>query len=230
MSRRLLALIPARGGSKRFPRKNMALLGGKPLLAWTIEAALASGVAEKVLLSTDDPEMAEIGRAYGAEVPFLRPAHLATDQVRNYQVMEHAVSWLASEQGYTTDMLGLLQPTSPLRNAEDIRGALELALASGASVESVTPLGWPPHWLRRLDEAGALEDPGFSKEKALFRLNGAIYLRCEAAPSERTVGYVMPPERSADIDTSEDLAYAAFLLRRQNSSTAAGDLASSPRV
>ncbi|CAA7603172.1 3-deoxy-manno-octulosonate cytidylyltransferase [Acididesulfobacillus acetoxydans] len=141
---RILGIIPARGGSKGIPRKNIRLLGGKPLLAWTIEAALEAGCLDRLILTTEDEEIAAVGRKYGCEVPFLRPAELAQDSTPGIEPVLHALRWLAEREGYRPDYVLLLQPTSPLRRAEQIRecAARMLAKQFGSSEpgfsESVT--------------------------------------------------------------------------------------------
>lgn len=122
----LLILVPARSGSKGLPGKNVRPLGGLPLLAWTARAIAASGVAARAVLSTDDPAIAEVGRAHGLEVPFLRPPALATDTAGSFEVVDHAVEWLAREDGYRPGAVMLLQPTCPFRRAERIGQALAL--------------------------------------------------------------------------------------------------------
>jgi CMP-N-acetylneuraminic acid synthetase len=140
---RRLALVPARGGSKGIPRKNIALLGGKPLIAWTIQAARSASSIDRVVVSTDDAEIAEIAVHYGAEVPFLRPADLSGDRAAAQPVIAHAVSWLAVHEGWTAEAVAYLQPTSPLRGAADIDHAAELLTTRNAdTVVSVVPV---PH-------------------------------------------------------------------------------------
>src|SRR5690349_8046730 len=119
----VLAVIPARGGSKSIPRKNLAALAGKPLIVWTIEAASASQCLTRVVVSTDDPEITAVAAAAGAEVPFVRPAELAQDETPAIEPILHAVDWLDQHEGYRPDFVMILQPTSPLRQAEDIDAA-----------------------------------------------------------------------------------------------------------
>lgn len=212
-----LAIIPARGGSKRFPRKNVALLAGKPLIAWSIEAALKSGIADRVMVSTEDEEIARIAREFGAELPFLRPAELASDTARNLAVVAHAAEWLEANENYRPDYVLILQPTSPLRSAEDIQGAWALAHTSQARVvASVTMAAPKPTLLRTLGPSAQL-GPLPDQATQICVLNGAIYLaRRDALYShdEPALGYVMPPERSVDIDTPRDLAFAEAFLRQ----------------
>lgn len=129
--RGLLILVPARGGSKELPGKNTRALGGLPLLAWTARTIAASGVTARAVLSTDDPAAAEIGRAHGLEVPFLRPAELAADASGMVEVVEHAVGWLEDRAGLEVSAVMLLQPTSPFRKPHRLRQALDLLALPG---------------------------------------------------------------------------------------------------
>src|SRR5262245_12626531 len=129
---KVLGLIPARGGSKSIPRKNISPLAGRPLLAYTCEAALGSHRLTRVLLSTDDEEIAQVGRVCGVEVPFLRPLELARDDTPSLPVAQHAVRWLIEHEGWEPDVVMLLQPTSPLRRAHHIDEALEHMTQAGA--------------------------------------------------------------------------------------------------
>ncbi|MCG8359105.1 MAG: acylneuraminate cytidylyltransferase family protein, partial [Kiloniellales bacterium] len=138
----VVALVPARGGSKRGPRKHLAPCGGKPLLAWTVEAALGSTTIDRAILSTDDPEIAEAGRRLGLEVPFLRPREIAGDAVPMAPVMQHALTWL-QQHGEKIEALVLLQPSSPLRRAAHIDAAV--ALFRESDVETVVSVVEAPH-------------------------------------------------------------------------------------
>jgi CMP-N,N'-diacetyllegionaminic acid synthase len=136
----ILALIPARGGSKGLPRKNILPLLGKPLIAWTIEQALASQYLDKVIVSTDDEEIARIAKDYGAEVPFLRPAALATDTATSVEVVYHALAFF-KERGMVFDYLALLEPTSPLRAEGDIDNSIKLLIDHKAEADSLVSVG-----------------------------------------------------------------------------------------
>ena len=218
-----LGLITARGGSKGIPRKNVRMLAGKPLIAWTIEAALRAGVLDAVVVSTDYEEIAAVARQAGAEVPFLRPAELAEDSTPGVDPVLHALDALP---GY--DAVLLLQPTSPLRSSTDICACLTLAAESAAaSVVSVCEPQTHPYWTYRLLEGRRLE-PLFQGATAARRqdlpeayaLNGALYLadaawlreRCAFVGAE-TLAYVMPAARSVDIDNELDWRIADMLLR-----------------
>ena len=142
----VLGLLTARGGSKGLPRKNVLPIGGKPLLAWSIEAAKGSASVDRVVMSTDDDEIAGISREFGADVPFMRPEHLSRDDSAHFPVVEHAIQWLEKNEGYRPDYILLLQPTSPLRTAGDIDGAVGLAVRHRAdAVVSVTELDKSHH-------------------------------------------------------------------------------------
>lgn len=141
MTNKFLGVIAARGGSKGIPGKNIKPLLGKPLIAYTIEAAKASGVFDRLILSTDDPEIARVAREYGCEVPFTRPAELASDAAGHLEVMTHAVKTLQEKENYNPNYVMILQPTSPLRQPFHIREAAELIVKSGAdSILSVAEI------------------------------------------------------------------------------------------
>lgn len=216
---RVLAVIPARGGSKGLPRKNLAPFLGRPLIAWTIEAALGARRIDRVILSSDDPEIIEAARGLGCEAPFVRAAALATDEATSLDVVLDAVD---RTPGY--DIVVLLQPTSPLRTAEDIDAVLDL-LAAADSAVSVAEAADHPFLVYRPDANGRLRPYAEPASGASLRrqdlppawsLNGAIYaaridwLRRERAfvrPGQ-TLAWPMPVERSADIDTPTDLIEA----------------------
>ncbi|RMG36997.1 MAG: acylneuraminate cytidylyltransferase family protein [Gammaproteobacteria bacterium] len=229
---RLLALIPARGGSKRLPRKNLLPLAGTPLIAWTIRAARESGLFDRILVSTEDEEIARRAREAGAETPFLRPPELAGDHAPTLGAILHALETLAG-QGEHFDYVAVLQPTSPLRNADDIRGAVALLRRKQAdAVISVCRTDHPPEWCNTLPPDGSMRDffrPGVRETRSQdlppsYRLNGAIYLyACGRLLESRSLemddccyAYVMPRERSIDIDTELDLKIAEILLRKED--------------
>jgi len=228
----LLAVIPARGGSKRLPRKNVLALGGKPLIAWTIDAARASGVFETILVSTDDAEIAAAARDAGALVPWLRPPELATDTATSAAVLQHALAWYEGEGGLAEAVV-LLQPTSPFRRAASIRAAVERfrAQAGGAAqpVVSVSPAAPHPAWCFRIDAEtlqpflgwGTLQQRSQDLPPA-YALNGALYVlpaalvRSGAAllqPGLRS--FVMgDPDEALDIDTEADWRMAQLVADR----------------
>lgn len=160
MKSKILGVITARGGSKGIPGKNIKPLLRKPLIAYTIEAALQSSVLDRLILSTDDPAIAEVAKQYGCEVPFMRPAELAQDKTPHLPVMQHAVQWLKDNEGYAPDYTMILQPTSPLRQPSHIKEAVELIQASGAdSVISVSevPENFNSHKTMIIGEGGILK-------------------------------------------------------------------------
>ena len=147
----IVAVITARGGSKGIPQKNLRTVLGKPLIAYSIEAALQAKTLTRTIVSTDDETIAQVSRQYGAEVPFLRPQHLATDTATSIAVLQHAVTYLAEQEGYLADIVVCLQPTSPLRSAEDIDQAVNLCLRSGAdSVVSLCQAKHHPFWMKKI--------------------------------------------------------------------------------
>ena len=212
------------------PRKNLLQVAGKPLIAWTVEAALASGRLDRVILSTDHEEIAEAGRLFGAEIPFMRPAVLAGDDTSSFAVIEHALDWLKQESDLP-DYILLLQPTSPLRTAADINNALTLAAEwNSDSVVSVSKCSPHPLLARTIRRDGTLEElfkaeDGYQRRQDLppaYAINGAIYLnRPGSLYATRSLvppgahAYVMPPERSIDVDTQWELELAHLLLSRK---------------
>jgi CMP-N,N'-diacetyllegionaminic acid synthase len=224
-------VIPARGGSKGLPRKNVRPLGGIPLIAHTIREALKSKLASRVVVSTDDAEIRRISLRHGAEVPFKRPPKYATDTASTYDVVRHATGEIEKD-GSIVDVVVILQPTSPLRNSKDIDAAIGLLLCEKAdSVISVSPARIPPAWYVLVDKAGRIvslpeETVANPRQKALrgFHVfNGAIYvmrrdrlMRGETALSgKKILAHVMSPEESVDIDDAFDMEFAEFLLKRR---------------
>lgn len=214
-SYKVLALITARGGSKGLPRKNVLLAGGKPLIAWTVQAALESQFIDRVVLSSDDDEIMVAAEAAGCEVPFRRPSHLATDKASSMDVVKHALQELP---GY--DYLVLLQPTSPLRTCEDIDAAFQLMLSKNSpACVSVSEVDQSPYWMYQLTNenklVNILEPLGnFNRRQDLptiYTLNGAIYiakvewlLKIEKFVNTETIAYQMPKNRALDIDDIND--------------------------
>jgi CMP-N,N'-diacetyllegionaminic acid synthase len=215
--RRVLALIPARGGSKGLPRKNLLTVNGRPLLCWTVAAARAAQVLDSVVLSSDDDEIIATARACGCEAPFRRPAPLASDSAAMIDVVLHALDELPQYE-----VVVLLQPTSPLRTAHDIDAACRLFLDSAApACVSVSPAAKSPYWMYSLGERqrlhpileGADEIVRRQDLPPVYVLNGALYIadaawlrKSRTFLSQDTVGYVMPADRSLDIDTPADFA------------------------
>jgi CMP-N,N'-diacetyllegionaminic acid synthase len=233
----VLGVVTARAGSKGIPGKNTKRLAGKPLIAYTIESALASGVFDRLILSSDDEEAAGIARELGCDVPFMRPAALCADDTPHLPVMQHAVAWMRDEQHYRPDWVMILMPTSPLRQPKHIVESVALALESGAdSVVSVDEM--PAHfnpmraltidrdgWARLLvgDQPVKRRPTRRQDMPKAWVFNGAIYL-CRASllfdpvePSlygDRVAAYVMPAPYGSNIDDPEDWARTERLLGR----------------
>lgn len=227
-----IAIIPARGGSKGVPRKNLREIGGRPLIAWTIESARQCRGLDRVIVSTDDDEIRRIAIAWGAEAPFSRPPHLATDEATSVDVAIHTMDWL-EDAGYQADIVVQLQPTSPLRTALDITEALALFhRKKAAAVVSVRPAAHPPEWLRRLGPDGELLPwsnvplPLRRQDAAqAYELNGAVYIinaqtlrKGRSYFPTRTFGFIMPAQRSVDIDTLSDFLVAELFLGARGAS------------
>jgi CMP-N,N'-diacetyllegionaminic acid synthase len=218
---RVLGIIPARGGSKGVPRKNVRLLEGKPLLAYTAESALSSTLLTRTIVSTDDPEISEVAHSLGLETPFLRPAELAQDETPTFPVVLHAVIAMES-MGDKYDAVCLLQPTNPLRTSQDIDACIRLLESSGAdSVISMlqVPDSYNPKWVYWRTADGRMElstgdaEP-ISRRQDLpkaFHREGSVYVTRRDVLFEHgnlygndVRGYQMNPERSVNIDTEDD--------------------------
>ena len=217
MSKDVLAIIPARAGSRRLPGKNLLDLCGKPMIAWTIEAAKAAKAITRTIVSTEDQAIANVATRFGAEVPVMRPAALATDEASGMGPIMHMLEWLRDKEGYRPEYVAVLQPTSPLRTAADIDAAVELLRRGGRCLSSVTPVA-PASWLRRVALNGQLERLG-SSSGPIHVLNGAIYIaRTELVLEEgkmddgSAIAFVMPRERSVDIDDQSDFDMASKLM------------------
>jgi CMP-N-acetylneuraminic acid synthetase len=231
---RVLGVVPARGGSKGIPLKNVALVAGRPLLAWTLEAAAGSQL-DRTVVSTDHPEIRRLaGEAPGVSAPFLRPRELARDETPGIEVLLHTVRWLETEESYTPDAVMLLQPTSPLRTSRHIDEAIRLfedreadSLVSVVRVphnmapESVMRMS-PDGWLEPLhpiDDRGLLrqQKPAYHARNgaAVYLVRRSLLLERETLFGDRLVGYEMPPEDSVDVDDGFDLEMCEWLLQRR---------------
>ncbi|MCK7630240.1 acylneuraminate cytidylyltransferase family protein [Shewanella putrefaciens] len=231
---KILAITPARGGSKRLPGKNIKNLNGKPLIQWTIDAALAVQEIARVMVTTDCEAIAEIAKQAGAEVPFIRPPELATDTSSSTDVIRHALDFYRA-QGEEFDFVLLLQPTSPIRSADDIRCAIaQLKAHTADAVVSVCPCEHSPLWANTLPDDRSMAD--FIRHEVsqlrsqdlpdYYRINGAIYLtRVRRFYQENSLflssnifAYVMDNESSVDIDHELDFLIAETVLkyREQN--------------
>ena len=221
---KVLAIIPARGGSKGIRHKNIIDFNGRPLLAWSIQAAIDSGVCDEVMVSTEDPNIAEIARQYGAQIPFMRSAELAQDHSKTIECVMEVLEMYA-QRGRNFDVIIILQPTTPLRNAQHLKKAFQLFVEKGCrSLNSVVHAKHPV-FLYTMNQEKELapfsgEDPIFIRRQNLpevFAVNGAIAIHNVAELTGDTnlnhsqIGFVMSAEQFLDIDDQEDLALAKFL-------------------
>lgn len=223
----ILAIIPARGGSKGIPRKNIRMLAGKPLIAWTIEEAKKSKYIDRLILSSEDEEIIKVAKEWGCEIPFVRPAELAKDDTPGIEPVLHAIKTLKEKFDYVV----LLQPTSPLRTVEDIDGCIKICISSNAqSCVSVTEVDQHPYLMYSIGKTRALH-PITDKKIEIYRrqdfpvvymLNGAVYVAESAWLQQNrsflkraTKAYTMPKARSRDIDDVIDLKIAEFLMKAQ---------------
>ena len=230
--KKILGVIPARGGSKGLPRKNVLPLLGEPLIGWTIRAVKESRCIDRIVISTDDKEIAAVCENLGVPVPFLRPKELAEDDTPMVDVALHVLEYLKSREDYSPDYVALFQPTSPLRTASDINRAVELLFSNNRadSVISIVEASEKPYWMRTLSQEGFIKYFIEHEYKDLRRqdlppvyiVNGAIYigrtttlLKNRTFSPEKTVGYLMPKSRSADIDDINDFKIAEMILSDQ---------------
>jgi len=225
--RKVLAVVPARGGSKGVPDKNIRMLGNKPLIAWTLQAATKSRYIDTCIVSTDSAKIAEIAVQWGGKVPFLRPAELAQDNTPGIEPVLHALQNLP---GY--DLVVLLQPTSPFRITDDIDGCIEKLVDSKASSCVSVAMAHPsPYWMYTIQSNGRMQPLLETQQQYLTRqslpevyvLNGAVYVaEQESLQKNRsflhsdTAAYIMPSERSLDIDTMHDFELAEMQIHRLN--------------
>ncbi len=226
----VLGIITARGGSKGIPNKNIAPLHGEPLIAYTIDAAKNSKLLTRCIVSTDSYEIAAIAKKAGAEVPFLRPKDLSTDSALALDVLTHAIRWIEEQEKQTFDYVMMLQPTSPLRTGEDIDACIHIAAESDAdSVFSMVELpDFAPQKIKTIEdgeikpllqEEQGQSDPRHKGKKA-YKRNCAVYLtRTELILNDdqfgkKSLAYVMPHERSIDINEPVDLELAEFWMKK----------------
>ena len=224
---KVICVIPARGGSKGVPRKNIRKLADKPLIAYTIEQALQSQYIDRTIVSTEDKEIADISKQYGAEVPFMRPDELAGDQVPTIDVLLHAIKWIEKEK-YNFDILVLLHATAPFRTVKDINSCIEMLQRTKAdNVFSVTEAHRNPYFnMVEINKQGAVKlvkEGSFSTRQAspkVYDLNASIYVWWKDILKNekktfltRSKIYVMPKERSIDIDDELDFRITEYLLK-----------------
>ncbi|MBY0340731.1 MAG: acylneuraminate cytidylyltransferase family protein [Rhodocyclaceae bacterium] len=230
MRDKYLAIVTARAGSKRFPGKNVRDLCGKPLFVWSVLAGLDCPQVARTIVSTDSPEYQRIAIAAGADCPWLRDPALAADETSSADVVKEVLECLGEEVKQYRALV-LLQPTSPLRTAEDISRALALYESRNApAVVSVSEAECPPAWMGQLPADLAMDEFAPAQFRNLrsqdlgdwYRLNGAVYVigieefrREHGFKPQGTLAYVMPRERSIDVDTAYDFELAEFLMRKE---------------
>jgi N-acylneuraminate cytidylyltransferase/CMP-N,N'-diacetyllegionaminic acid synthase len=226
MNKKIIGIIPARGGSKGVYKKNIKLLAGKPLIAYTIEAGLRSKYVDRIVVSTENIEIAEISKKYGAEV-IKRPKRLAMDDTPTLLVLQHVVQYLEEKENYHPDIIITLQPTSPLRNEKDIDSAVSKFIRNGAdSVVSLCVVEHHPYWMKILKGNKVYPSIKMKKEftkrqdlPKIYRLNGAVYVtKRDVLMKENTIlgkdtrAIIMPQNKSVDVDTNLDFKLAEILI------------------
>lgn len=222
-----LAIIPARGGSKRIPRKNIKLFGGKPMIAWSIEAALECGCFDRVIVSTDDAEIAEVARQHGAEVPFMRPAELSDDHTGTIPVIRHAIE-VINAQGRIVEQACCLYATAPFVQAEDLRRGLEILQTSGGDYAfSVTSYAFPIQRAIRITGEGRVEmfnpehfntrsqdlEEAYHDAGQFYWGRADAWLQGKVIFSPASLPVILPRYRVQDIDTPEDWVRAEWLFK-----------------
>ncbi|MCR5591991.1 MAG: acylneuraminate cytidylyltransferase family protein [Lachnospiraceae bacterium] len=227
---KILFVITARGGSKGVPGKNIIQLGALPLIAYKIIPTMKCRYDYRLIVSTDDEKIAEVARSYGAEVPFMRPAHLATDTASSMDVIDHAMEWIEANDESEYDILCLLEPSSPFLSATDLNNALDLMIRT----DSDTMLGMKEvevsrHFIHTLDDNGGLsqfyheiKEMSATRRQDIeseYTMNGCIYAakwdylkKNHLFHSEKSVPYIMPAEKSIEIDSMIDLEFARFIV------------------
>lgn len=234
---KILGVIPARGGSKSVPRKNIRPLCGAPLLAWTVDCARRSRLITRVCLSTEDEEIRRVGLAYGAEAPFVRPAELATDRALAVPTIQHAVQEMEARTGERYDIVAMLQPTSPMKTPDDLDAALRKLAETPEATGVITVVdvdNWHPMKMQKFLGADARSGRMVDYEKPpkeniprqelppVFMVNGVMYatrrdvlMDLGTFRGAHCLGHVMPAERSANIDSEADFVLAEYECRRQ---------------
>jgi N-acylneuraminate cytidylyltransferase len=230
----VLAIIPARGGSKGIPRKNIKEFAGYPLISYSIAAGLHAETVTRTILSTDDEEIAAVARQWGAETPFLRPAELASDQALDLPVYQHALRWLEEHEGYKPDVVVQLRPTSPVRPVNCVDDAVNMLLANPDAdcVRGVVPSGQNPHKMWRRDDTSGqlsplLQVPGIAEPfNAPRQILPPVYwqtghidairpytiLKKNSMTGDKILGMVIDPQYTIDIDTPKDWARSEWLV------------------
>ena len=223
-----LAIIPARGGSKGIPRKNIKKMAGNPLIYYTINEAKKAKYLTRIVVSTEDKKIAKISKKYGVDI-IHRPKKLANDKTPSELVCQHVIKYLKNKEDFETDVVVVLQPTSPLRKAKDINSAIKKFLKSDcSSVVSITKAQHSPYWMYKIGKSKMkkiLTDKKITRRQdspIIYQLNGAIYVtKKETIMKENTLigknmfGYIMPYERSIDIDSQIDFDVAELLINKR---------------
>jgi len=231
MKYKILGLITARAGSKGITNKNKRNLAGKPLIVWTMEAAKESNAFSDIVLSTDDEDIVQIAKDNDVKVPFIRPKELAMDNSSHIDVIIHALNWLQKYDNFKPDIVVLLQPTSPLRNAYDIQESISIAVNKNAdAVISLCECSAHPYLIKKISNQGKVESfyktpNGYLPRQSFplaYYINGAIFLahtdillEKKTWYTSKTYPYIMPEERSLDINTPRDLYLAELILKNQ---------------
>ena len=228
----IVGLIPARGGSKGIPRKNIKLLNGKPLIWYTIQASLKSKLIDRTIVSTDDVEIAQISRDYGAEVPFLRPTSLAKDDILDFPVIEHSIQFLINNLS-KPEIIVYLRPTMPTRESTEIDKVISLLLKKENldGVQTTRPVPYPPYWMKKVNSNGDLEPYDkhiipFSKNRRqdlpkVVMCDGYVdAVRCDAIlsqnkfPPEKIYSFFRNDKPYIDIDSMNDWNYCEYYMKR----------------
>lgn len=226
----ILGVIPARGGSKSVPRKNIRLLAGKPLIAYTIETAQKCEILNRTVVSTDDDEIAEIAKKYGGDVPFMRPKELALDVTPTLPVLQHAVSFIETNENVHVDVIVLLDPTSPTRRIEDIEECIQkLEQENADSVVTICEVDHNPYFVM-MELDGDRLVPLIKSDKVItrrqdapvvYRLNAAVYaikrdvlMNMDKMITDNTLAVIMPHELSIHIDHEIDFEFAEYLMKK----------------
>ena len=228
---KVLGIITARGGSKGIPKKNIKDLGGRPLIAYTVVAAKKSKLLTRVILSTDDEEVANIAKDYGCEVPFMRPSELAQDISTSIDVLKHAINWVRENEKQEYDYIMILQPTSPLRIAEDIDNSIAIAEETNAdSVMSVVLIeDFSSKKIKKIvsnkivpyfEHEGAFsarrqdQIPAYKRNCAIYLTKTSLIMKGDLFGKDSRA-YIMPEERSVDINKPVDFEMAEFWIKKQ---------------
>lgn len=228
-NKKVIVVIPARGGSKRLPGKNIRELNGKPLISYAIKAAVGSKFADRVIVSTDNEKIAEVAKRYGAEVPFMRPAELASDKALPQHALQHAVKFFEKNNNFKPDLVVMIQPTSPLVLASDIDDAIKKIISKKKNTcVSVSEISQRPEWMYRLDMKNPelFINKGNPRQRSqelpkLGVLNGAVYVMKYNSLMQKGILidnssvclHIMPRERFVDIDELFDFKLAEFLMK-----------------